>query len=255
MGLGAIIAYALRTYAYAEREGLDAHLVSSSPLYCERGKSDFFADFFLRSDLNEQEPLPFLAREWLFHFGLPARLSIAAASEIFKRKFRPNSYLTEALKQQSDNCEKYDLSIHYRATDKVAESGVVPYEIMIEVINRLLPRDGVERNVFLATDDASFSNSIRQRFNHVRFLSFDLGEVEDGKPRHFSSLSPHDKALEALVNIFCISRSPKCVRTSSYLSAMSMIVNPAMESHTVNWTLTDDLPFPEREIRDRELGG
>jgi len=69
-----------------------------------------------------------------------------------------------------------------------------------------------------------------------------------GTPRHFSALSPADKALEALVNIHALARAPVCIRTSSYLSAISALVAPAMRTVTVNRTIGRAAPFPEAEL-------
>jgi hypothetical protein len=61
-----------------------------------------------------------------------------------------------------------------------------------------------------------------------------------------------DKAIEALVNIVAIGRSPVCIRTSSHLSAWSKILNPGMQTFTLNRP-HDWMPqFPEAEIADLE---
>jgi len=108
--------------------------------------------------------------------------------------------------------------------------------------------------VFLATDDATFAAALRAAMPGLDYTSYDLGEVESGLARHFSNLSPTDKALEALVNIFLIARAPVCVRTSSYMSAVSALANPGMRTVTINQTIGQSPPFPEHEVLERERG-
>lgn len=252
MGLGAIIAYAIRVHAYADAEGLSANVVSSSPLYSDIKNRDFFQDFFERPAPKHEKFVSGLARKWLLHFGISQETSIEDASAIYNREFIPNDYLLSNLGQEIDKCRRYDVAIHYRGTDKVIESGIVPFTKMIEQISCVLPEGGLRREVFLATDDAQFAKEVRRKFKHVNFYSYDLGDVPNGTPRHFSDLSGADKALEALVNAYLIARAKVCIRTSSYLSALSMIINPQLETRTINWTLTDDLPFPERQIFAQE---
>ena len=252
MGLGAIIAYAIRVHAYADAEGLSANVVSSSPLYSGITNRDFFQDFFERPAPIQGKFVSGLARKWLLHFGISQDTSIETASAIYNREFIPNDYLLSNLGHEIEKCRKYDVAIHYRGTDKVVESGSVPFLNMIEHMIRVLPEDGLRREVFLATDDVQFAKEVRLKFKHVNFYSYDLGDVPYGTPRHFSDLSGSDKALEALVNAYLIARAKICIRTSSYLSAISIIINPQLVTQTINWTLTDDLPFPERQIFAQE---
>ena len=252
MGLGALIAYALRVYAYADAEGLEANVASSSPLYSEVKNRDFFQDFFERPTHSDGNFVTGLARKWLLHFGISQDISIEIASSIYNRKFIPNDYLLSKLRPEINKCSEYDVAIHYRGTDKFIESGVIPFDSMMEQMAEVLPEDGRTREVFLATDDAQFSEIVRQEFKHVNFYSYDLGDVPNGTPRHFSDLSGSDKALEALVNAHLIARAKICIRTSSYLSALSIIINPQLVTRTIHWTLTDDLPFPERQIFSQE---
>jgi hypothetical protein len=106
--------------------------------------------------------------------------------------------------------------------------------------------------VFLATDDAGFARTIRQRWPRIVFTSYDLGEVAEGKARHFSDLGVDDKAKEALVNMFLLARAPVCVRTMSYMSSFVRLINPDIRTVTVNKRIGADTPFPERQILELE---
>jgi hypothetical protein len=110
------------------------------------------------------------------------------------------------------------------------------------------------REVFLATDDPTFAVHLTEQFPTQRFTSFFTDDVARpfGQPRHFSSMSGHDKAIEALVNILAIARSPLCIRTCSHLSAWSAILNPEMRTISLNRLHAGIPSFPEREIAQKE---
>jgi hypothetical protein len=70
----------------------------------------------------------------------------------------------------------------------------------------------------------------------------------DDTPRHFSSMAARNRAVESLVNIFLLARSPVIVRSSSYMSAISVLANPSMKTITLDKNLTGRQIFPEYEI-------
>ncbi|MEG8222715.1 hypothetical protein OSJ57_19150 [Sphingomonas sp. HH69] len=251
IGMGAVIAHALLHYAHFSREECMLYLRATSPLYSEGGR-DVLAEFFERdpwpADLAQ---IPASAAEYLTFWERRAHLDLAQARRLYAQHFRPNARLRAAIEQAAEGVARYDLSIHFRGTDKFLESGKVAHEVMLE---RLAPElTGLSSpNVFLATDDAGFSAAVRHAFPSARFTSYDLGEVGDGVPRHFSQLPPSAKALEALVNIYLIARAPVCIRTSSYLSSVSALVNPDMRTVTIDKTRSKHTPFPEFELLEAE---
>lgn len=253
VGMGAVLCHALLLHAYFADEGVDAEIKASSPLYSEADE-DFLARFFKRpSSVSSLRPLGRSATEYLIRHVRPDHMPLGRACDLFTTHFRPSDELGAAISAATDIPE-FDLSIHFRGTDKFLESGHVGYEGMFAAIRAELA--GRETgNVFLATDDAGFSAELKARFPGLNYTSYDLGEVEAGLPRHFSDLSPTDKALEALVNIFLLARSKVCVRTSSYMSAASTFVNPALRTVTINQTVAASLPFPEAELLAREAAG
>lgn len=246
IGMGAILSWALRYYALAEAHGEKADIVSTSPLYSANGE-DMFARFFERPSSGGRM-LGRLASEWLA-VRTPLRLPLSRAEALFAEHFRPNAYLRQKIEAAAGG-EPFDLSIHFRGTDKFLESGSVDQANMLATVERHLPRDA--KTVFLATDEPGFSSAVRSRFPHVRFVSYDLGDVKEGVARHFSSMDPNEKALEALVNIFLLARAPVCVRTSSFLSAVSRVANPQLRTVTINRTKRGNGRFPEYETLTAE---
>lgn len=240
IGMGALLAYALRLHAHAELTGRRATIVSTSRLYGTGG--DVFGEYFHRPvPAKGWKPDNALVNEWLLLRAAPWTMSLDSAHRLFREHFRPKPVLEQHIG------EPFDLSIHFRGTDKVAESGFVARDAMLAAIDGFAPARGKGKSIFLATDEPAFELMVRERFPLARFATFNLGEVADGQARHFSKLSPGDKALEALVNVFQIANARVCVRTSSYLSAMSRIVNPDLRTHTINVNRFSQI-FPEDQI-------
>lgn len=250
VGLGAVLCHALLLHAYFEDEGIDGEIRASSPLYSEAGE-DFLSRFFQRpAPVPSARALGNWSTGYLIAHVRPAHMPLGRACDLFARHFRPTDELNAAISAATD-VSLFDLSIHYRGTDKYLESGHVGYEgVFAAMAAELAGRETA--NVFLATDDAAFAAELKTRFPGLHYTSYDLGEVEPGLPRHFSDLSPTDKALEALVNIFLLARARVCIRTSSYMSAASTFVNPSLRTVTINQTIRGFTPFPEAEILARE---
>lgn len=243
MGMGAILATAIRIHAWSEDSGVPVSVISTSPLYSSG--PDFLSEYFARPQvLSGARPLGDLAQEWIYRKAMPQHISLDRATKIFHKYFQPKENLTTTVDTVSCGTS-FDLSIHFRGTDKILESGDVGHENLLKTADSFLKNS---RRVFLATDDPSFARRIRADWPEINFISYDLGEVSDGQPRHFSNLVAYDKALEALVNIYSISHSPICVRTSSYMSSLSKIVNPDLKTVTINKTLSTAPRFPEKEV-------
>lgn len=249
IGMGALICHALLFHAWFEATGQAGAVRATSPLYSQ-GAEDVFARFFERESSANSPALSRWATEYLIARRRPGRLALTEAQRLFAAHFRPGPALAQALAAATD-CPRFDLSIHFRGTDKFLESGRVAYAPMFAAIRTELAGRTTAR-AFLATDDAAFAAALRAEFPGLDCTSYDLGEVTPGVPRHYSDLSPTDKAREALVNVFLLARAPVCLRTSSYLSAVSALANPGLRTVTINQTLGAAQPFPEGELLDRE---
>ena len=249
VGMGALLCHALLLHAWFDQQGGQGRVKATSPFY-SAGEEDVFARYFVRPPTAGLPVLSNSAAEFLISCRRPGHIPLAEAQRLFAEHFRPAPILAEAIAAATD-CPQFDLSIHYRGTDKFLESGRVAMEPMFSAIRKALGGRTTAR-VFLATDEAEFAAALRRELPGLEFTSYDLGEVAPGVPRVFSDQTPDEKALESLVNIFLIARAPVCVRTSSYLSAVSALANPELRTITINQTLSRDLPFPERELLERE---
>ena len=252
VGMGGLIAHALLLHAWAEDKGSPLQVRSTSPLYAQ-GDEDLFAQWFVRESANAQ-PLGRLAAEHVIRTLAPQNIPLERAEALFARHFAPSPHLHALIDDVRADVGQFEVAIHYRGTDKVLDSGRVAEQVMLDAAAPVLAgQDG--RTVFLATDDTAFVCAIRSAWPKIRFVSYDIGDVPEGQPRHFSGLSPRDKAAEALVNIFLIAEARIVVRSSSFLSAIARLANPAQHTITINRTLARESPFPEREILEHEDAG
>ena len=258
MGMGALLMQALIMHHHAERHGLTAQIVSSSRLYAAPGEDDFLARWFERPPAYA----PFLAgaaRDNLFWHVIDSEPDLAAGSALLARHFRPTRALLDPVEAALAGRSAFDLSVHFRGTDKVSESGEVHHDALFAALDPELERRGGVADLFLATDEPAFAKALSRRWPRVAVTMFERGAVPPGQARHFSALAPHDKALEALGNIWLLARAPLCIRTSSFLSGMARLVNPALVTRTVNRAPGFDARFPERGIlaeeAARDVGG
>lgn len=103
------------------------------------------------------------------------------------------------------------------------------------------------KSVFLATDEPKFEEALKSRFKDINFITYNRGgSVAPGVPRHFSNMRGEDKAIEAIVNIILLSKCKTLIRTRSYLSAISIILNPSIDVFTFG--STNSPVFPENVI-------
>ena len=242
IGMGALLCYAIRMLAYANQAGKEARLICTSPLYSNG--SDVFSKFFDQGIGDEPfHPHSKLANEWLVHHLIPWTIPLSFARDLFHRHFDPSPFLKSHLG------EKYDLSVHFRATDKIMETGEPPRDIMLSTLMDEIA--GRKLRIFVATDDQRFRDQIHSKFDFCEFSSFELGDVEEGVARHFSELPAEDKSKEAIINIFKLASAPVCIRTMSYFSALVPIINRDCRTITVNCKIRPNY-FPEDEIWDLE---
>ena len=255
MGLGATLSQALLCHAFAETQGLAPAIVSSNPLYADAPGEDFLASYFDRPPAPARAAMLYgPSLDWAFRRVLPRSVELGEAARLFARHFPLREDIARAVEEVMDGRAAFQASIHYRGTDKALESGHIHHDTIFAETDRLMAGLGPQPDIFLATDDQAFEQALRRRYDRARFTTFNLGTTKPGEPRHFSALPARDKAREALLNILLIARAPLCVRTSSYLSAVSRIVNPAMRTRTVNLTLKGSRLFPECEVLAAEQG-
>lgn len=259
MGMGAVLAHAIVLNRYAEARDLIPRVMSTNPLYSLAGR-DFLSEY-LGPDAapvdRHLEPLRFDNLESIAFLGIDHHVSIVEANRIFRTYLHPKPVIADLVEAVLTelSIQQFDLSIHYRATDKYLEGAVVAYDSVERAIGRHVNNGGLVDVVLLATDDVQFEEFLRSRLPGTSFITYTRAQPTDRMaPRHFSDMTPEDKAIEALVNILLLARAPRCIRTTSYMSAISKIANPWLVTETLNRTYTGSRLFPEYEVLAEEDG-
>ena len=253
-GMGAVLVESLLMCNYAEINALIPKISSSNSLYASEKGKDFINRYLgpeTEGVANGLRPMRFHTLWNFYHLTFEQHLTLEVASRLFWKYFSPKPVIRDKVEAilAKQLGGKFDLSVHYRGTDKVLEAPLVAFSIFEKAIRAHEAAGGSIRSLFLATDDVDFEHFVRQQFPETSFTTFNLGSPGDATHgRHFSDISPDDKATESLVNIFLLAAAPVCIRVASYMSAMSKIVNPDLVTVSLNRTHWGSTGFPEFQI-------
>jgi hypothetical protein len=260
MGMGGLLIHVLRLLKHAEAEGLTPVIRANNPLYSEGPEEDILEKY-----CGAHAPSPMTSARLRFiqieneehYIGLNVRreMSMDEARATFNKYIKMSDVINDNVSRYIRvNGGDFDLAIHYRGTDKSYEAPLVSFERVFSACQRILDKCS-SKTVFLATDSPAFGKAIKVAFPTINFSSFEFAiELEPESPRHFSSLKPSEKAIEALVNMVLLSRCQYLIRTSSYLSAMSCIMNKEVKVVTLG-NLEKHYLFPERQIHEEASRG
>jgi hypothetical protein len=258
-GIGALLCEALVICRHAEHKHLLPIIISSNRLYCQPNQSDFLKDFFnqpLSKSIEAARRPTQVHTLWdLRLLSISENISLEDAHRVFTKYFIPAPQVTQQVADVLEEAQltNFDLSIHYRGTDKHLEARTVAFSEVDTAVIEYLKTNQNTKNVFLATDELTFEVHFRAQFPELKVSTYFIDKnVDSTRGRHFSSISPEDKAKEAIVNMFLLARAPMCIRTSSYLSAMSRIINPALKTKTLSLTHWGSTAFPEMQIIAQE---
>ncbi|MGZ4000076.1 MAG: hypothetical protein ACXVIY_05585, partial [Mucilaginibacter sp.] len=239
-GMGALLRDAIQICNYAEQNKLVPRISSTNPLYSSN--QDVIQTYFGPESMDHTpglRPLKYLNKWSFFHLKFAKHISIREASRIFWVYLSPKLLISDKVNAVLDGVPngEFDLSVHYRGTDKVREAPMVSFSVFKDEIVRYQNDHGALHRVFLATDEPVFERYIRDEFPGVVFQTYNLGTPGNtATGRHFSSIKEEDKATEAIVNMFLLARAPCLIRSSSHMSAMSKIINPGIRTITLNRT-------------------
>jgi hypothetical protein len=257
-GMGALLRDAIQICNYAEQNKLVPRISSTNPLYSSNQRLDVIQTYFGPESTDHTpglRPLKYLNKWSFLHLKFAKHISIREANRIFWFYLSPKLLIRDKMNAFLDGVPngEFDLSVHYRGTDKVREAPMVNFSVFKDEMVCYQNTHGPLHHVFLATDEPAFERYIRDEFPGVLFQTYNLGapgNVSTG--RHFSNMNEEDKATEAIVNMFLLARAPCLIRSSSHMSAMSKIINPGIQTITLNRTHWGSGNFPEKEILDEE---
>ena len=253
-GMGALLSDVLLICQYAESQGLVPQVISNNPLYASACGEDALSPYFdglTPAGMGRKKPMNYRTLESFYHLDFSHHLPLADASRLFKKYLRPTPVITARVDSVLNALpsRRFDLSLHFRSTDKALEAEVVSYDVFAQAIEDHRKCGGGLDEVFIATDDIAFESFIRTRLVRSNISSYNLGTPTDAsRGRHFSDLPAETKAVEALVNMFLLASAPTLIRTASYMSAISKFINPGLRTVTLNRTRWGSRSYPEFEI-------
>jgi Nodulation protein Z (NodZ) len=252
LGLGARLEWCLEIAAYCEESGLIPRFRFTYP----GSKADYFSELFLTDTEPGPHPRAFIRINSIIELDLGkdynAILTMESASRLAARCLR----VRESIAAEVDAfCERrlgdrQVLGLHYRGTDKVEESPLVPYETVYRNVDRYFELFPETEAVFVATDDARFLHDISLRRLQVEVIARDDAfRSSDGGSVHKSAAADRSAVnRDALVNCLILSRCDAMMKTPSLLSGCSKVFNPALPVVMIGLPYEGNLWFPETAI-------
>ena len=122
--------------------------------------------------------------------------------------------------------------VHYRGTDKVSETRILPFNIYEQQIDYLLA-NGICSKVLFVTDELHFKQYLKNRYGPKIILYSLEGQythkVQAGVGLHFSNSSPYLSAKDALIECHLLSKCKILVSSSrSSMSLFATFINPSI---------------------------
>jgi hypothetical protein len=118
------------------------------------------------------------------------------------------------------------IGIHYRGTDKNEEAPAVPYDEVVNEINKVLPSLRKDCRIFIATDEQAFFDYMHKQFPEM-VVALDALRSDNGKAVHCDiTKDPYRRGEEAVLDCVLLSKTQILLKTASNLSDCSMMFNP-----------------------------
>jgi hypothetical protein len=258
VGLGAKLEWCLEILAYSNEHNLIPQFKFSYP---NSGKfEDYFSRFFSLKCIQER-PVRFVKISSIIELDLgkdyDTVLNIGLANYLI------NKYLfvrEDVISEVEDYCcqhfaNRRVLGVHYRGTDKVLESPMIPYDRVKRNIERYLEIYPETDCVFIATDDISFLENM-ENTSVGRPLLFrnDSFRSRNGDSIHESAYTnKYEINRDAIVNCLILSRCDALLKTASILSGWSKLFNPQLPTVMLSAPYSEHLWFPERDLVNNNL--
>jgi hypothetical protein len=256
-GFFAQLNWCLYIFEYARVHDLAVRVALISENYrVDANRRDWLLEFFdyrKPFDIPESEAAAHrkhIREHGQLGFSITPDLSLEAAHDVFfaTLAIKPR-FLAEADAFVAEHfAELPVLGIHYRGTDKGGEAELVTHETMAERARTMIAA-GEYRTVFVASDEERFINYIETALGDVSVVSReDYERSNNDNAIHQHRAGGSLIGVDALLNALLLSRCDAVLRTTSFLSAWSAIINPRLKLETVNTPYADALYYPEREI-------
>lgn len=269
VGFFAQLNWCLYIFAHCERFHLKPVIRLTSPFYVRAQGQDWLGSFFENLRLTsmdktviENGSIKFSHISDIEQLGLPADYSLDMSLEDANRLFWSSltlkneiaDYVEEFTDKHFD--QRTMLGIHYRGTDKSSEANPVTRDYALATVLNYIEANPQVDALYVASDEASFIDWIKQALNGVEVISHDDTErSRDGKAIHTQPGvgDNYIKGREALINSLLLSKCSALIRSSSFLSAWSSIFNPGLPIIMLNRPFDSKLWFPDALLTQNSM--
>lgn len=263
VGFFAQLNWCLYVFAHCERYKLKPAIMLSSPFYA-RHEGDNWLDYYFDLLVLSDEDRGLLAngRVKVSHIssigqlGIPKtygrQMTLENANRLFFKNLRVKDDIESYVRSfvNTHFGQRSVVGLHYRGTDKGAEAQAVSFNHVRRALVNYLDANPQINAVFVASDEEGFIKKIRKEFKRVEVIFHDdLHRSTDGVAIHTRpDGDPCAKGREALVNCLLLSKCDTLIRTSSFLSGWSSVLNPALPVIMLNRPFDEKLWFPDAVI-------
>jgi hypothetical protein len=259
-GIGARIISMFELMLYCDTQGL-------YPLFQfnyegEKAETDYFNELFYYKNPPTSLPpsIKFTSvkdASVLYSLGnLNKKLSLSIAKLLFDKYLGFSNKIEDEVNSFTNQwfAGKKVLGIHYRGTDKVTEAPAVSLDTLRDKINLLLNKDTYNL-IFLSTDTEGVLEYLTSsQFGVPIICREDALPKSADTPIHLSPI--HSKQLihhDAMVNCLILSRCRFLLKTTSFLSDLSVVFNPQLPVAVINRPYQEAILWPNSEINELAL--
>ena len=248
VGIGARLVWCLNVLAYCDTNNLDADFRFSFP---GARDTDFFAPFFrIRSEAHDGGPRRFVRAVTID--AVPHEIiSLSRGSDLAKKYFVIHPAVQAEVDQfwVDHGLDGNVLGVHYRGTDKSDEAPRVEYETMTRYVRAYLDEHPEVSAIFVSSDERRFVEYATVSFNDVPVVAReDFRRAETMQPVHQDLDNIISIQGDAVLSCLLLARCGGLIKTASFLSAFSALLNPEMRTLIVNRPHDKALWFPERDM-------
>lgn len=249
-GLFAQLNWCLVIVWYAQQRGLIPQISAISKNYGGNGVNWFPLLFCNNPDDILQEKTLKINRyqELPFSLHAPTHLSFNELHDLQNRYFPVQNTIQENINNFVKNnfTGYFVIGVLYRGTDKLIESDRVNYDDIVKIISREIEKSSRQCAIFVATDEASFFEYLKERFTNINIITANHRMSKSTQAVHKESrFHGTQLAMEALTDSLLLSRCSLLIKTPSFLSTFSKVFNPSLEVILVGRPRANALWFPD----------
>lgn len=225
-GLGALYLHVLAIHAAASERGFDARVTIPRSVYSHSGTFDPLLSFWdgIRTSGPCWKRISFANFSYL---GVDYRFrSLRDANDVWSSSYALKESLRDQLDAELDQLGLQPgeyVSVHYRGSDKSIEA-ITPNFTAVAQELEVFIEEG--RKVFVASDDASFVDYIRDTYGESVVIPHHHRADGSTAIHHRADVDGDEAAREALLTMLCLAGSSAMVKTPSALSGFSLVLNP-----------------------------